>query len=255
MFQLKSLTVPLVGITLALAGCSGSIGQYDKITEISQENSLLRFYGKAQSGLQPLRVAFADPWEYEEYAGFKGQKMRLEMFYVTKARVQTALQYPYSIKDMVGTWNHNVGKTKSWGDSGRVYNPITDIGYQRYDLAGGEACAGFQTKWDYPADDPDNRPGRVMFGYLCAAPGTKLSSNDIEDTLVNIGLRGFSERIRPTDQNRIAGNFGETSSIAPAARGNALSIAKGSPARSIGNINFPFEFVVPYSVTGGDLNG
>ena len=61
MFQLKTIAAPLVGLTLALAGCA--TGQYDKITEVSPEKSLLRLYGKAQKGIVPQRVAFADPWD------------------------------------------------------------------------------------------------------------------------------------------------------------------------------------------------
>jgi hypothetical protein len=253
LFPLRKLTVPLLGLTLALGGCAGSAGQYDKVVELAPENSLLRFYGKAQTGIQPLRVAFADPWEYEEYAGFRGQEMRLEVFYVTKARVQTAVQYPYALRNMVGTWNHNAGKSISWGESGDVYNPISRIGYQRYTLAGNASCAGFQTEWDYPADDPDNRPGQVMFGYLCAAPGLKLSDAAIDDTLANIGIRGISERIRRNDPKQLASNFGERSQLSASSRSAALAIAKGSSTSASGNVNFPFEFVVTYSVTGGDL--
>jgi len=124
LFPLRKLTIPLLGLTLALGGCAGTAGQYDKVVEIAPENSLLRFYGKAQTGIQPLRVAFADPWEYEEYAGFNGQEMRLEVFYVTKASVQTAVQYPYALRNMVETWNHNTRKSIAWGESGDVYNPI-----------------------------------------------------------------------------------------------------------------------------------
>ena len=79
-FQLKSLTLLLVGLALGLSGCINSPGQYDKVVEVAPENSLLRLYGEAHRGEFPLRVAYADPWEYEEYAGFKNSDVRLEMF-------------------------------------------------------------------------------------------------------------------------------------------------------------------------------
>jgi len=92
-----------------------------------------------------------------------------------------------------------------------------------------------------------------MFGYLCAAPGLKLSDAAIDDTLANIGIRGISERIRRNDPKQLATNFGERSQLSASSRSAALAIAKGSSTSASGNVNFPFEFVVNYSVTGGDL--
>ena len=111
MFQLKPIAAPLVGMALVLAGCA--TGQYDKITEVSAEKSLLRLYGKAQKDIVPRRVAFADPWEYEEYAGFEGKDLRLEVFYIETVETQTSIQYTYALQRMVDTWLYNAGKTKS----------------------------------------------------------------------------------------------------------------------------------------------
>lgn len=248
-FQLKSITAPLVGLTLALAGCA--TGQYDKITEVSSEKSLLRFYGKAQKGVAPQRVAFADPWEYEEYAGFKGKGTRLEVFYIEAADYQTSVQYPYHLQGMVDTWHYNAGKTKSWGDAYSVQNPMTEFFYQRY-VQGGEPCVGFSAEWDTPPDDPLLRPGRVIFGYMCAGKNTKLSDDAIADTLRNIGIRGLTEKIRRNDPRQIVTNLGEKSNVTAQAKTAALSIAKGSSSDAQGNPNFPFEFVIPYYEDGGD---
>ncbi|MEC8172094.1 MAG: hypothetical protein VX090_01810, partial [Pseudomonadota bacterium] len=116
-FPLKSLTLLLVGLALGFSGCTTSSGKYDKIVEVAPENSLLRFYGEAHRHISPLRVAYADPWEYEEYAGFKNSDVRLEMFYVTVAAEYTSVQYPYTLSGMVDTWHHNAGKPKSWSQT------------------------------------------------------------------------------------------------------------------------------------------
>ena len=92
-FPLQSRTHPLVGLAFGLSGCITSSDQYDKVGEVAPENSLLRFYGEAHRNEFPLRVAYADPWEYEEYAGFKNSDVRLEMFYVTVAAEYTSVQY------------------------------------------------------------------------------------------------------------------------------------------------------------------
>jgi hypothetical protein len=243
MFQLKSIAAPLVGMTLALAGCA--TGQYDKITEVSSEKSLLRFYGKAQKGIVPQRVAFADPWEYEEYAGFEGKDVRLEVFYIEAVETQTSVQYTYALQRMVDTWRYNAGKTKSWGEEYNVENPMTGIDYQRYVLDG-QSCAGFHSQWDTPADDDLLRPGRVIFGYLCARAGNKLSDAVIDDSLRNIGIRGLTEKIRRNDPIQIAMPFGEKSDVPLKSKAKALAIAKGVSSGSHGNSNFPFEFVVHF---------
>jgi len=41
---------------------------------------MLRIHGNAQKGVTPERIAFADPWEHEEYAGLIGNGQRLEVF-------------------------------------------------------------------------------------------------------------------------------------------------------------------------------
>ena len=67
-----------MSLAFILAGCAS--GQYDKITKVDHETSMLRIHGNAQKGVTPRRVAFADPWEYEEYAGLIGNGQRLEVF-------------------------------------------------------------------------------------------------------------------------------------------------------------------------------
>ena len=64
-----------MSLAFILAGCA--TGQ---ITEVDHETSMLRIHGNAQKGVTPRRVAFVDPWEYEEYAGLIGNGQRLEVF-------------------------------------------------------------------------------------------------------------------------------------------------------------------------------
>lgn len=251
-FPLKFLTITLVGLALGLSGCITSSGQYDKVVEVAPENSLLRFYGEAHRGEFPLRVAYADPWEYEEYAGFKNSDVRLEMFYVTVAAEYTSVQYPYTLSGMVDTWHHNAGKPKSWSQTVHLEAPIEEMYYKRYSLNGEQSCAGFQAEWEVPPADRLLRPSRVIFGYLCAKPGQKMSEKTIENTLVNIGVRGVTEKVRRSDPPQLASNFGEQNSISQERRAAAIAIARGGPGTS-GNANFPFEFAVPYHEdSGGD---
>lgn len=250
MFQLKPLAALIIGSTLALAGC----GQYNKLTEIGQENSLLRFYGKAHKGITPERVAYADPWEYEEYAGFTKGDIRLEMFYVTAATDRTSIEYPYSLRNMADTWRYNSGKSKTWGEGDSVKNPMTEIEYQRFTQAG-ETCASFNAGWDVISEDPSIRPSRVLFGYLCANKNANLTDEQLEDTLQNIGIRGLTEQVRKGDTLQIASGFGQKNNIPLATQNDALALAKGSGsgAQSTGNMDFPFEFAITFQNHGENI--
>ena len=78
MFQRSYIALPLMSLAFILAGCAS--GQYDKIMEVDHETSMRRIPGNAQKGVTPRRVAFADPWEYEQYASLIGNGQRLEVF-------------------------------------------------------------------------------------------------------------------------------------------------------------------------------
>ena len=97
---------------------------------------MLRIHRNAQKGVTPERVAFADPWEYEEYAGLIGNGQRLEVFYVASANNQIALEYTYSLRRMIDTWQYSSGKPKTWGGSHDVTNPMASTDYQRYTQTG-----------------------------------------------------------------------------------------------------------------------
>tara|TARA_B100000676_G_scaffold46461_1_gene45109 strand:+ start:839 stop:1033 length:195 start_codon:yes stop_codon:yes gene_type:complete len=64
---------------------------------------MLRIHGNAQKGVTPERIAFADPWEHEEYAGLIGNGQRLEVFNIASANNQIALEYTYTLRRMIDT--------------------------------------------------------------------------------------------------------------------------------------------------------
>jgi len=239
----RSFTIFKISLLVLVSGCVD--GQYRKITQIPSENSLLRFYGESQRGSSPERVAYADPWEYEEYAAFKNGKTRLELFYITARDSGSAVEYPYHLRQMVGTWHFNAGKDKVWGISDSISSPLGEIYYDRFSQDN-QSCAGFEAAWDDETVDPRIRPGKVVFGYLCADRNVRLSTEKIENTLMNIGIRGVTERIRPKDPSQITADFGEKNMLPTASINAAMRIANSNTAPVSGNRDFPFEFVVGY---------
>ena len=150
---------------------------------------------------------------------------------------------------MIDTWQYNSGEPKTWGDSRDVTNPMALIDYQRYRQAD-ESFIRFNMSWDNPYNNPDSRPDRVMFGFLCNQNGKQLSDADIEDTPKNIGVRGMTERIRRKDAQQLAAKFGEKSNISPENTSAAIAFARGTPSTATGNQNFPFELAVTFGEDG-----
>ncbi|MDP6390047.1 MAG: hypothetical protein QF654_09160 [Alphaproteobacteria bacterium] len=252
--KLSAIAALFTGAAMLVTGCAPTGGTYDLISELSPENSLLRFYGKPLKDATPQRAVFANPWEYEEYAGFQGKEMRLEMFYIHQVGWNTVVQYPYTMRHMIDAWNYNSGQNKRWEIEEFVNGPVAEIWYQRYVLSDrNQACAGFQAEWDYDDTDLLSRPGKVFFGYLCAAPGKQLADAAIEDALTSIGIRGVTERIRKGDPAQLAMDFGDTSKISAPTRHQGLAIARGGADGTTGSQGFPFGFVEPYTEgDGGD---
>ena len=141
-------------------------------------------------------------------------------------------------------------QTESWSQTVHLEAPIEEMYYKRYSLNGEQSCAGSQAKWEVAPADRLLRPSRVIFGYLCAKPSQKMSKKTIENTLVNIGVRGVTEKVRRSDPPQVACSFGERNLISQERRAAAIAIARGGPGTS-GNANFPFGFAVPYHKDSG----
>ena len=150
---------------------------------------------------------------------------------------------------MIDTWQYNSGEPNTWGGAHDVTNSIALFDYQRYTQAG-ESCVRFNTSWDNPYNDPDSRPARVIFSFLCNQNDKHPSDTDIEDTLKNIGVRGITERIRRKDAQQLATNFGEKSNISPENRSAAIAISRGTPSTATENQNSPFELAASFSEDG-----
>lgn len=237
----------LAGLAAFLAGCATAPGIEGTASVVDGRTSMVRFYGPALKGSAVRQVAYANPWEYEEYAGVQHNGLRLELVYVEQLGDNTAVEYPFTRQAMVQQWRHNAAQSIRWGDAARVPAPYTDFWFRRYSLVERrQDCAAFDAEWDSPSLDPMIRPGKVIFGYLCAAPGVALGYGAIEQVLGGIGLRGITERVRPGDPGRLARGFGDASRTTPPERAAALALARSGFDASAGVPGFPFDFVVTF---------
>lgn len=250
-YRPKIRTVLLAGTALLAAGCASQPGEYTLTSEVSPEEALLQFRGGPLTGATPRRVVHTNPWEYVEYASGMAGGLRFEMAYVSHVGTNTTVEYPHTLRKMIGSWRHNAGQL-AFGTAQQSPSPVEDMWYLPYRVsASNEACAGFQAEWDSPMLDPMRRPGRVLFGYLCAAPGSALTVSTIEGVLANISIRGITERIRNQDPQQVALGFGDKSQVPAQERSEALAVARQGADGSGGNPAFPFGYVVTFTTNEG----
>ncbi len=245
----------LVLAMAVLGGCEVSAIQRPMIAKVAPGDERIVFAAAEFAGTTPVHVKFIDSWQREDYALFKGNGAQGEILYAAANPYdQVALEYQFTVDRSVETWNLNRKYAKSWGDAERFPGPFAEFFYIPFTLVETDrSCFGFTADWDDPADDPDHRPGKVLFGYYCAKEGVSLTVERMEGLLEGIGIRGITERLRP----RRGGPRGSEAPPNPPIHNRAARLAQGpSPGGETGNPGFPFDLARYYQVDGnGDRKG
>lgn len=230
----------------AVPGTDGS-----RIRAVAPGEERILFAADEFLGTTPRRALFMDDWEREEYARFEGRGARAELIYITSVSPNVALEYPFMVRDTVGTWNMSRRNAPQWGPSGQAsaaFDTIyTQSFYTQSFTFGGtdRPCVGFNAEWDMVGDDPANRVGKVLFGYYCAPSGTVLTEERIASLLGTVGIRGVTERLGKRAR-------GPAPAVSPAQAAQAAQTARGaSPTADTGNAGFPFGFGQYFTVGNG----
>lgn len=229
-------------IAAALAACAEIQIPQPTVRQVAAADRRIAFEAGPFAEGASRHVAFTDNWEREDYSLFRGGGVQAEMVYAAAVSSPVALDYPYWIERMVETWNHNRGREKAWGAEGRLRLRFGTVFYKPYRLvAERRECVGFSGEWDYPPDDPEKRPGQVLFGYYCAAPGAALDTPAIEALLREVAL--VDPFYRPK-QGRLE--------VAAEAQAAAVSLARGAAGPDgTGHPGFPFRFARVYRDVDG----
>ncbi len=253
----------VAAFTLAMAvlgGCAIGAIEQPTIARVAPGDERILFAAEAFKDASPLHVKFTDPWQREDYALFKGNGAQAEILYatITEAGYEVALEYLFIVDRSVMTWNLNRKGSISWGEAERFQGPFSEFFYMPYSLLEtNRQCFGFSADWDGPPEDPELRPGEVLFGYYCAREGAVLTRDEMETLLERIGIRGITERLR----TRPGAAMGETAFVpaAPAithGQAEAARLARGpSAGGEVGNPGFPFDLARSYSVDGNGGEG
>lgn len=250
---------PVASLALAMAvlgGCAAYSIEQPTIAMVAPGDERIVFAADDFKGTTSVHVKFTDPWQREEYALFQGNGAQAEILYSTvQTGYQVALEYLFMVDRSVDTWNLSRKYTKSWGETEWFWGLLVGFFYKPYRLVEtNRSCFGFSAAWDEPADDPEQRPGKVLFGYYCAKEDRALTRDRMETLLDRIGVRGITERLR----SRPRGPQGlgvSAAAVPPDSRiqAEAARLAQGPlPAGDTGNPGFPFDLARYYQVVNGN---
>lgn len=203
--------------------------------------TLIAFKNSSLADASTRRVWYTGAFEHLEYVLAEKDGVMLEAVYDRVIGDQTVLAYHYWMDKMLDTWNHNRGQARTMGVSKPVQAWHGTIDLQMYQLQGtGERCAGFNSEWELSPRDPEGRPEKVFFGYMCAKAGQALTEDQVTSIIEGVTLdRRFGHTfVKP----------GQKASTDEA----AFALASGTGRTGVGNVKFPFEFGTQYSGEDGD---
>ena len=252
----RQLSTLILTMVTALAACAGSPRENLRVDWVVPGEHQIVVSSESFSTAKTFRVKYTDAWQMEEYALFRAGGMQLEIIYAEASRAFTvALDYQLPLVSMVSTWNLNSRQNIVWGPLGRIDNRLGTWFYRTYELSDiQKSCAGFMLEWDEIYEDPQGRPGKVVFGYFCGAEGEPLEDEAVRALIRGIrivtpaGLATWRYAADDTSDDKEARRFVAGGLQNPP----AIDTARGySPSIDTGNPRFPFMFARYYSVHGG----
>ena len=242
----RRLIAATLMLIVALAGCTPSTRMEPGATWVNSDEQRIILTTAGFKATRPIRVKYTDAWQTQEYALFRADGRQCEMIYAEADRAFTvALDYQMPIKKMVTTWNLNSRQNLIWGQLGRIDRRFGTWFYRPYKISDLQRpCVGFMVEWDQIYEDPQGRPGKVLFGYFCRTEGETLEDQDVRTLIRGFGVRTQVESSgdQKTNPRHHAGSE----------KPSAIAAAKGyGPSADSGNPSFPFMFARYYSVSGG----
>ena len=185
-----------------LAGCAADAptGPTAGFREVPESRVRLAFDVPMLGGAEPVRVAWRDPLQREEYALFRGaggaagaQAEAVFLEALPAAAGGTALDIELVVSEGVRAFTFNAGTAIEWGKSRFVESPFGGTWLQPYSLPERQrACAGFGTAWDVATSDPELRPTKAVFGYVCAAEGESLAPEAAAELVRKVDVIGIT---------------------------------------------------------------
>lgn len=226
---------------LALGGCLTA--QYPVTKRVPGAEALINFEDPSLRDAKVVRIHHLDAFEHVAYARFETNQLTVEAVYDTALGEGLALQYDYWMERMADTWNALRSQNKAWGEKVTLAAQHNEMDFQPFRLADGRQCAGFNSEWDFDPRDSFGRPTRVLFGYVCARPGAKVSEKRLAKILSGISInQRYGETFVPVRPQRSVDQV-------------ALNTAVGADGSATGNEEFPFNFGTTIDENDGGDDG
>ena len=240
----------------AVTGCAFSTREKPRIAWVVADEQWIAVNSEIFASTRPMGVKYIDSWQTEEYGLFRAGGRQLEMIYAQAGREFTvALDYQMPIKAMVATWNLNSRQNLVWGPLGRINSRFGTWFYRTYEHSDLQRpCVGFLVEWDQIYEDPQGRPGKVLFGYFCGAEGEALEDEAVRALIRAIrirmpeGISRWRNTAHDTSDDKDARLFVNGGLKNPTAGATA---GEYGPSIDTGNPRFPFMFARYYSESGG----
>lgn len=171
-----------------------------------------------------IEVQHTGFWHREDYARLRSARYEAEIIYAAAdPHENAALEIPLTFARARDSFAVNQSDARRLGAIGRIDAPDRTIFYQPYSLTErGWSCVALKSEWNHVGRDPRNRPGRLMFGYICDQSGAAMTTARAE---------------------ALAGSV-NTSGARVSWSGNGPVLADLS---AIGNTRFPFGFGVHFN--------
>lgn len=226
---------------LTLGGCLTA--QYPVTKRVPGAEALINFEDPSLRDAKVVRIHHLDAFEHVAYARFETDQLTLEAVYDTALGEGLALQYDYWMERMANTWNALRSQNKAWGEKVTLAAQHNEMDFQPFRLADGRQCAGFNSEWDFDPRDSFGRPTRVLFGYVCARPGAKVSEKRLAKIMSGISInQRYGETFVPVRPQRSVDQV-------------AFNTAVGADGSATGNEEFPFNFGTTIDENDGGDDG
>jgi hypothetical protein len=242
----RRLIAATLMLVITLAGCTASTRIESGVTWVNPGEQRIVLTAAGFKATRPIRVKYTDVWQTQEYALFRAEGRQCEMVYAEASKAFTvALDYQMPIEEMVVTWNLNSRQNLIWGPLGRIDRRFGTWFYRPYKISDLQRpCVGFMVEWDQIYEDPQGRPGKVLFGYFCGSGAETLEDQEIRVLIGGFSVRILGESTGEQQADPLPNAGSEKTPAIAAARGD-------NPSAESGNPDFPFMFARYYSMKNG----
>lgn len=155
---------------LSLSGCAALTPQGHQVGLARANTPLLSLSAPGLQAHMARAVVYRGQWETEVYQLWRGPHAQAEAIYMHATAPETALRSPrYQFSGLTRDWRMvQAGGPIHWGETAHVIQGHRATFYRPFRLTrSNQDCVAFESDWAPPPADPQQNPGKALFGYYC----------------------------------------------------------------------------------------